>query len=130
MLGLFQQQAGSGFRDGGEQLAAFLGTVQMLRSRGILPVVSVSPTCADLIDGLYVGGRPRWEAELERLKRLVEDAGAAVLDVSEGIDQRELFADMLHTNRAGQAEFSRRLGAALLELLDQPARVPVTAGHG
>lgn len=129
MLGLFQQQAGPGFYDRGEQLAVFVGTVRMLRTRGILPVVSVSPTCADLIDGLYVGGRARWEQDLERIKRLVEDAGAAVLDVTAGLDRRESFADMLHTNGAGQAEFSRRLAVALADLLDRPAPVPVTAGH-
>lgn len=129
MLGLFQQQAGPGFYDGGQQLAVFLGTVRMLRSRGILPVVSVSPTCVDLIDGLYVGGRTRWEHDVERVKRLAEDAGAAIIDVAAGLDRRGWFADMLHTNRAGQAEFSRRLAVALAELLDQPAPVPVTAGY-
>jgi len=130
MLGLFEQQAGTGYHNRGEQLAVFLRTVRMLRNRGVLPVVSISPTCADLIDGLYLGGRTHWNDELERVKQLAEDAGAVVIDVSDGLDQRESFADMLHTNRVGQAEFSRRLGAALVDVLDPPAvRMPVSAGH-
>lgn len=129
MLDLITQQAGPGFRDGGEQLAAFLRSVRMLKRRGITPVVSISPACADLVDGIYVGGRPHWVAEVERIKALAEEAGATVIDVAEHVDQRVQFADMLHTNRIGQAEFSRRLGNALVELLDQPAREPVSTGH-
>jgi hypothetical protein len=130
MLDLITQQAGPGFRDGGEQRAAFLRSVELLKSRGIIPIVSISPTCAELIDGLYVGGREAWDAELHRIRRMAEAAGAAIIDAASGVEQPELFADMLHTNGAGQAEFSRRLGTALAEQLDQPARVPVAAGHG
>jgi hypothetical protein len=112
MYALIRDQV-TNFSNGGEQAGAYHRLGPLCESYGARLVLAAMPAAQELIDDTFEGGRAAWDAEWARLRAMVADLGLPLVDVADGFEDHALFADMVHLNGAGQAEFSRRLGDAL-----------------
>jgi hypothetical protein len=128
MYELIRQQAGINFSNGGEQSSAFGRLKPVVESYGARFVVAAMPAAREMIEEMFEGGRAAWDAEWARLRSMLASLDIPLVDVATGLEDHELYADMVHLNGAGQAEFSRRLGHALVAELGLRQDRRVAAG--
>jgi hypothetical protein len=86
--------------------------LELTRKRGARPIVVLMPMPKEHRDRFF---SPQvWHRYLDYVGNLIARDGGELCDASDWITDPALFADVLHLNRAGAAEFSRRLARATL----------------
>lgn len=127
MLALITEQV-TNFSNGGEQVGAYHRLPALCAEHGARLVLAAMPAARQLIEDTFEGGRAAWDAEWSRLREMVAGLGVPLVDVADGFEDHRWYADMVHLNGAGQAEFSRRLGDALVAELGLRQDRKVTTG--
>ncbi len=114
MYALIRRQAYDNYDNGGVQMEAFRRVVALNARHGARTVFAAMPVAAAFFEGMFIGGRERWEREWTTLRRLAGELGVPVVDVASEFEGEQYYADLIHMNRAGRDSFTDRLCEALL----------------
>ena len=103
-----ETQIVDGFAMGGAQVAALRSGVASVRSAGA-DVVLVEMPCTDEFVEMYPNGAADLAGSRALLRSVAADLGVAFVEAPEELPQR-WFADCVHLNGVGMAEWSARVG--------------------
>ena len=113
MYELIRSQAGVNYDNGGIQSGAYPRIVAGNARAGARTLFAAMPAAQEFLDDMFDGGRAAWAREWEKLRALAAELDIPVVDVADGFEDHDWYADMVHLNGAGRREFSRRLAEAL-----------------
>lgn len=95
-----------------DQVAAATELIESLQDQGVEVVLVQLPVTEEFVS-LHPNGADDWDQYQAALAGIGEETGARLIDLSEGFDESEMFADTHHLNGEGSASVSERLAAEL-----------------